>query len=170
VECEGSSWLSDVGFGNGFLEPLPLEEGPHAQSNLVYRLDRLDARWWRFRNSIAGGPSFDFTLEPRVVEEFAAKCHQQQTAPESPFVRSTVCHRHAPEGILTLRGAVLRQIGGDAIRESVVGSAAELGTVLRDRFGLAVPDLDTLWKGIERRHHEWVAQSSPPLHPPTTGA
>ncbi|MEU4830536.1 arylamine N-acetyltransferase [Streptosporangium sp. NPDC023615] len=42
VDLDGRRWLADAGIGDGFVEPLPLREGSHAQGDLTYRLERLD--------------------------------------------------------------------------------------------------------------------------------
>ena len=38
----GKPYLADVGFGNGFLEPLPLSQGSVWQDFLEFQLERLD--------------------------------------------------------------------------------------------------------------------------------
>lgn len=55
-------YLADVGFGNGLLEPIPLEEGTYRQEFLTYRLAQQGERWWLTNH---GGQSIDFTLAPR---------------------------------------------------------------------------------------------------------
>src|SRR6185503_6978190 len=80
-------WIADVGFGDGVLEPIPLREGPVSTGGFEYRLEKLDADWWRFHNHAFGGaPNFDFTEAPASPALLAEKCHWLQTWPESPFV------------------------------------------------------------------------------------
>jgi N-hydroxyarylamine O-acetyltransferase len=149
------AYLVDVGFGNGFLEPLPLEEGTRLQGFLHYHLERLDASWWRYRQ-FHGGPSFDFTLEPCQLSSFAAACHTLQTSPESGFVQTSVCHRFSQNGILTLRGATLRRINAEGVREEVLETPAAYAWVLREDFGLEPDDLDTLWDKVWWGHLAWL--------------
>ena len=96
-------YLADVGFGNGLIEPIPLEPGAYTQRFLTYQLihDADDDRWF-FQNQRYGGPGFVFTLQPRTLPYFTQRCHELQTLPDSGFVRTTVCHRFTPEGFITL--------------------------------------------------------------------
>jgi N-hydroxyarylamine O-acetyltransferase len=148
----------DVGFGNGFLEPLPLEEGARSRGFLRYRLDKLDAEWWRYRQ-FHGGPSFDFTLEPYRLADFADGCHTLQTSPESGFVKSTVCHRFFEDAVVTLRGAILRRVDAEGTREEMLTTPEGYAQVLQEGFGLALEpgDLAALWPEVWAQHLAWRA-------------
>ncbi len=151
----GDLILTDVGFGDGPLEPLPLAEGGYRLGSFEFRIER-SGEWWTLRNHEHGGaPSFEFTLEPRELGWFAAKCQELQTSPASGFVQKTICQRYAGDTILSLRGAVLRTIDGAGPSEHVVGSAAEYDAVLRERFGLSIPAVGRLWDLVWVRHLEW---------------
>jgi len=152
-------YLVDVGFGDGCLEPLPLEEGSYRRGGFEFGLVREGPRW-RFRNHPAGAaPSFDFTLEPRTLGAFAEQCHRLQTDPDSGFVQTTVCQRHTGTGILTLRGAVLREITPEATIDRDLVDRDQYETALRERFGISLgaDDVDRLWTKVEARHQAWVA-------------
>jgi len=157
VELE-RPYLADVGFGNGFLEPLPLEAGEHAQGDLTYRLS-LDGVRWIFQNHAHGGPGFDFTLDPHTMDDFAAQCHALQTSPDSGFVRVAVCHRFTPGGILSLRGAVLSSTTSQGVATRVIGDADEYERVLRERFDLRVDGVAALWEKVWESHRRWAQQS-----------
>lgn len=149
-------YLADVGFGDGFLEPVPLTPGRYRQGFLEFGIEQL-GEWWRVRNHPAGSaPSFDFTLLPRRLEEFAARCHQLQTSPDSPFVQRTVCQRHGPEGIRTLRGAVFRRLTAEGVAERIVESAEDYRQTLGLEFGLRVDGVEALWDLVWQRHLEWI--------------
>lgn len=147
-------YLADVGFGNGFLEPLPLEEGMYQQGFLDYRLSREGARWI-FRNHAYGGAGFDFSLDPYRLADFSARCHELQTSPESGFVRVTVCHRFTPHGLVSLRGAVLRTLTREGNHEQLIDDPATYRQVLREQFDLHV-DTSRLWPNVWQRHLEWA--------------
>jgi len=148
-------WIVDVGFGDGFLEPLPLEPGTYRQGFLEYRV-RRDGEWWRVDNHAYGGADgFEFTLEPRTLETFAARCHLLQTSPASPFVQTTVCERFVPEGLVMLRGAVLREVSASGVATRTVQDADEYVQLLHDRFGLDLPRMRALWPAVWARHLEW---------------
>jgi N-hydroxyarylamine O-acetyltransferase len=148
-------WIVDVGFGDGFLEPLPLEPGTYRQGFLEYRV-RHDGEWWRVDNHAYGGADgFEFTLEPRTLETFAARCHLLQTSPASPFVQTTVCERFVPDGLVMLRGAVLRHVTASGVATHIVQDADEYARVLSDRFALEARALPALWPAVWARHLEW---------------
>jgi N-hydroxyarylamine O-acetyltransferase len=148
-------WLIDVGWGNGFLDPLPLEAGTYTQGFLEYRLESHDHAW-RFFNQQFGADGFSFTLEPRKLEEFQERCTWQQSSAESGFVRVAVCQRFTLEGINTLRGAVLTTIRETGKFEHTIRSFEEYQKVLREDFNFEVPNLHKLWPRVWRSHLEWV--------------
>lgn len=151
-------YLADVGFGNGFLEPLPLTLGTYTQGFLTYQLEQKNDRWY-FRNHAYANVGYDFNLVPFALPDFANICHYLQTSPDSGFVRTTVCHRFLSNGVLTLKGAVLRTIMPDHINERIIDTAAEYATILSHLFDLHLPpeEVQTLWAGVWQRHQAWIA-------------
>jgi N-hydroxyarylamine O-acetyltransferase len=154
-----TTWLVDVGWGNGFLDPLPLKVGTYTQGFLEYRLESHgDA--WTFFNQQYGADGFSFTLEPRNLDGFQERCTWLQTSPESGFVRVTVCQRFTPDGINTLRDATLIRIRSTGKLEQTIGSFEEYEKVLREDFKLEVPNLHELWGKVWQSHLAWVAQNT----------
>lgn len=149
-------YLADVGFGNGFLEPLPLAAGSYQQGYLTYHLHSHNERWY-FQNHAYGGAGFDFTLQPCQMSDFAARCHWLQTSPESGFVRLTVCHRFTPHGLITLRGAVLRTVTAAGAAEQVVDHLADYDRILQEKFDLRLDDVAELWQKVWQKHQVWLA-------------
>ena len=92
VELE-QPYLVDVGFGDGFLEPLPLVEGIYTQGHLTFQLAKEGERWVVHNHPDGGAKRYDFTLEPYNLSQFASKCHELQTSPASGFTQKTVCQR-----------------------------------------------------------------------------
>lgn len=150
-------WIVDVGFGDGFLEPLPLVPGDYHQGFLDYRVAQVGARWIVYCHEYAGADSFDFTLAPRRLADFSRQCHELQTSPESSFVKNTVCQRFVPGGFVTLRGAVLRHVTAAGVTTHTVTRAREYCDVLRDTFGLEPRGIEALFPRIQARHREWLA-------------
>ncbi len=145
-------WIVDVGFGDGFLTPLPLEVGTYRQQFLQYQVTR-DGPWWRVHNHEFGGADgYDFTLTPRRLADFAAQCRELQTSPDSPFVTTTVCERFTPDGLLMLRGATLCEVTAAGAVTRVVANADDFAGLLRDRFDLALPGVETVWPDVWARH------------------
>ena len=81
-------WIADVGFGDGFLTPLPLEPGTYSQGFLQYRVARDGPRWTVHSHEFGGAEGFDFTLTARTLDQFGMQCRELQTSPESSFVKS----------------------------------------------------------------------------------
>ncbi|MDP6343015.1 MAG: arylamine N-acetyltransferase, partial [Alphaproteobacteria bacterium] len=90
VETEGR-WLADVGFGDGFTEPLCLDgAGPQRRGDSEYRLARRDGDW-RMAARPPGGPwrdRYQFSLTPRRLADFTAMCDHHQTSADSHFTQS----------------------------------------------------------------------------------
>jgi N-hydroxyarylamine O-acetyltransferase len=152
-------YLVDVGFGNGLLDPIPLEPGTYTQRFLTYHLLNEGDRWF-FQNHPYGGPGFVFTLQPRTIEHFAARCTYLQTSPESGFVRTTVCHRFTPNGIVTLRGANLRRVTEAGVSDEIVDNPATYEQVLNNLFGLSLSGVTLLWEKVWERHRLWLKETT----------
>lgn len=155
------SWLLDAGFGNAFLDPLPLREGVYQQAFHTYQLQR-DGEYWCFKNQVYGGAGFDFLLQPRAIEEFGSRCAWLQTSPESGFVKTTVCHRLLPDyTILSLRGAVLTTINGGGQTQQVVDSLDDYHDALTGLFSLALhsDEIVQLWEKVWPAHLAWAQQA-----------
>jgi N-hydroxyarylamine O-acetyltransferase len=135
-------WLADVGFGEGFLEPLRLEPGlEQAQSGRIYRLTRIDdgfvlevmaeGRWKR---------EYAFTLEPREFPDFAGMCHYHQTSPDSHFTRQRICSLATPEGRITLSDEKLIETRAGKRQERLLSGDEEWRAKLRELFGVVLPE------------------------------
>jgi N-hydroxyarylamine O-acetyltransferase len=120
-------WLVDVGFGDSFHEPLRLKatvEQP--QIRRIYRVQEVegvfvlevmaDDKWKR---------EYSFTFQPRQLSEFAARCHYQQTSPESHFTRKSICSRPTPEGRITLSDRTLIETRNGVRQERVLSGEDE---------------------------------------------
>jgi N-hydroxyarylamine O-acetyltransferase len=156
-----SPWIADVGFGDGALEPFPLAEGPLAFDGYNFRLERLDARWWRFHNQEFGGAkSFDFVVEPADQAMLQEKCDWLHDDPNSPFVQNLICQRYRGGEILQLLGRSFRQIDGGVRRERLIASADDLVEVLARDFTLDVPEVADLWPRVAARHEQVMAEAA----------
>jgi len=134
-------WLVDVGFGDSFLEPIRLiseveqEQGLerfriHSKTGGAFVMERFDAqKGWRAQ--------YSFTLEPRVLADFAGMCHYHQTSPESHFTQKRICSLATADGRITLSDQTLI-VTRNGKREERVLTESERNTVLRDRFGVSL--------------------------------
>lgn len=141
-------FLCDAGFGDGLLDPVPLREGEHEQRGLVFKLEKLDANWWRFHNHAFGAaPSFDFVSEPADPIVLEAQCDTLQRD-GSRFVNTLVCQRHDARGILALRGKTLRRIDQNGVEIIEIAQEAEFARTLHDLFDLVPEDAGALWRTL----------------------
>jgi N-hydroxyarylamine O-acetyltransferase len=155
-------YLADVGFGDGPIEPFPVRVGAVEAHGFVYSVARTaeDGRgeWWRLSNHPRGGaPSFDFNLNAADEAQLSARCDFLQTSEMSPFVQNAVAQRYTKDGIMILRGRVLRHVKPDAVEERVLSSAEDLVTTLKDVFALDLPEAAVLWPKIVERHEAVMA-------------
>ena len=157
------SWIVDVGFGDGFLTPLPLEPGTYTQSFLRYRVSRDGPRWRVDNHAHGGADGFDFTMTARALDGFAVQCRELQTSPESPFVRTTICERFTTKGLVVLRGAALREVTAAGVTTRVLQDANQFAATLRERFGLDLPAAADLWPRVWRMHLAWEAAQAAPV-------
>ena len=139
-------YMADVAMG---VMPVPLVEGPIEQGWRRYALERTRDGWWRFRNH-AGvlPPSFDFSLDCQDAALLDAQSEALQTAPQSPFVRNAIVQRFLPDRIETLVGRELSIIDAAGERLTKLHSRDAYGRVLREHFGLYLPELDALWAKV----------------------
>ena len=154
VMLSEGSFLADVGFGDGPIDPIRLIEGEFVSGRFTFGLERLDEKWLRLRNHTAGGAkSFDFTLDVADETLLAERCAFLQTADVSPFVQNLVCQRYLANGeLVILRGRVLRHLDGTNVKERLIADEREFMRVLEDEFLLDVPEVASLWSRICARH------------------
>jgi N-hydroxyarylamine O-acetyltransferase len=138
VYADGAA-LSDVGFGDSFIEPLRLEDGFEVlQRQMTYRLAESNGTWtlWR-RVHEKWEPQYAFELTPRRLAEFAPMCRHHQTSPQSIFTSKPICSIATPSGRMTLSGRTLIVTEQGERRERDVADE-EYECILRDRFGITV--------------------------------
>lgn len=133
------NWLADVGFGESFLEPLPLEPGVVTeQQSAGYRLLQSEDDWILQRREPDADwhPQYVFTLVPRRLSDFTAMCAWHQTDRASHFTQNRICTLPTGDGRITLSGRRLIVTRG-GVREEREVTEEEYARLLRDRFGIA---------------------------------
>jgi N-hydroxyarylamine O-acetyltransferase len=146
-------YLVDVGFGGSLSQPLPLEAADHDHSPYHITLADVSDGYWRFSERALGEAfSFDFRVTAADETRFAKKCAELQTSPDSPFVQNLVVQRRMGDKHLSLRGRVLTTLHETGEAKTELACVDELVAVLRDKFGLNVPEVTTLWRAICARH------------------
>jgi N-hydroxyarylamine O-acetyltransferase len=106
ITLDDGPWLVDVGFGDGFAEPLPLTPGRWTSGGQLFRLELSGGFWTLSREEPDGTWKllYEFSRVPRRLEQFAEMCRYHQTSPDSFFLKNRVCSRMTPKGRLTLIG------------------------------------------------------------------
>ncbi|QUD89220.1 arylamine N-acetyltransferase family protein [Phenylobacterium montanum] len=149
VELPEGPFLADVGFG-GYLvaEPLRYElnveqETPGGRHRIIadgplHTLQVLLSSGWQ--------DVYRFTLEPAVQADYEAGNWWTSTHPTSLFRNALLMERLTPEARYSLlNNRLIERRDGEA-RERLLASAAELGAVLDDLFGLTTPEpIEAVW-------------------------
>jgi N-hydroxyarylamine O-acetyltransferase len=140
VELE-QDWLADVGFGDSFVEPLQLEPDlEQEQFGRRYRLVSSDGGVCLEANADgAWNKQYTVSQQPRQLSEFAGMCQYHQTSPDSHFTRKRVCSLATPEGRITLAGDKLIETRNGVREERVLPGDEESHAVLREKFGVNLP-------------------------------
>ena len=136
-----NAWLSDVGFGDNFLEPLQLVSHIEPQDTVgSFRLIDAGERWRleRRQPDASWRLQYDFTLRPRQLSEFAGMCRYHQTSPDSHFTRNRVCSLAKSNGRVTLSGMSLITTANGRKEEQVLVTKADWHSALRDHFRIAL--------------------------------
>ncbi|MGH8793562.1 MAG: arylamine N-acetyltransferase family protein [Stackebrandtia sp.] len=168
VDVAGQTMVTDAGLGDGFLEPLPLRVGEHRQGDFTYRLEQLDARTWRcFPDPHGSVQSFDFRTTPCSLDDFAERCVELSTSPESSFVKtlSALQPRHGSKLALRARtvfttGPSVADGNGRRLLESREEFAAMLAAFGIGEPTVGEPELDVLWDKARAQHEVWLAEQA----------
>jgi N-hydroxyarylamine O-acetyltransferase len=139
----GGAWLVDVGFGDGFLRPLPLEMGTEVDDPTgAHRLlagddpgtvmvERRRADGWERR--------YRFSSTPVAIDDFVVGCQYHATSADSPFTAGTIASmRQVDGGRLTLAGRKWIVTAADGERDEREVSEEEAHDLLGKELGLEV--------------------------------
>jgi N-hydroxyarylamine O-acetyltransferase len=159
VALNGATYVADVGFADGPIEPYPLTEGPFSQDGFEFRIENEPAGRWHLYNHrlgmapgfVAGGPN-----EAGMVD----RCRWLQSSPDSPFVQHPIACRRTSTGFVTLIGLTLRTITPNEAKRVEIANADEYVATLKTRFGLDLPEAVALWPAICVRHQEYLRESA----------
>lgn len=133
------SWLVDVGFGDSFLEPLRLKpEIEQEQDGFRFRMAAVGDVLIVQRKLAEGiwKSLYQFTLQPRQLADFEARCRFQQTSPESHFTRQRVCTLPTSNGRITLSDLKLIRTTGEVREECTLRDEEEWRATLLAYFGV----------------------------------
>jgi N-hydroxyarylamine O-acetyltransferase len=141
VRAGRSELLADVGFGgDGLIEPLPMDGDAHDQFGDAYRVVEEGAeRILQWRGADCWTDLYRFVPEPRPPVDFEVANHYTSTHPDSRFVRTLTAQLSSPTARHVLRNLTYSVRRGSRIEEQAVASS-EVPRLLRERFGIEVPD------------------------------
>ena len=131
-------WIVDVGFGDSFLEPLPLDsEEERVQPGGAYRLTGSGSKKTLERRRESGWQrQYVFSLTPRQLVEFAVMCQRHQTSSASVFTQKTVCSVATADGRITLSNGRLITTVGERLEERKVTAEEDYRALLQGHFGI----------------------------------
>jgi N-hydroxyarylamine O-acetyltransferase len=98
--------LVDVGFGDAFVQPIPLRDGAgHHELGKDVGLEQDADGTWRYRERRDGQEwqtQYVFATTPHPLADFAERNLWQQTSPDSHFTQKSVVSRLTETGRITL--------------------------------------------------------------------
>jgi len=141
-------WLADVGFGDGFMEPLRLNdrrEQLHGTRGHLFR-ESADGLLLLQRDhaSDAWNAQYRFRLVPSQLADYVPMCRYHQTSPESIFTQRRICSLATTDGRVTLSDTRLLVTKGDTRVEREVATPEDYAKVLRECFGIEAPAVGSL--------------------------
>jgi N-hydroxyarylamine O-acetyltransferase len=147
VDLEDGLYLADVGFGGQTPpQPLSLAVGlEQATSHEPYRLRRTEDGELELQALMAGawGTLYRFTLHPQLPIDFEHANWFVSTHPDSFFVNNLIAAVPGEDCRYTLFNREFRTRWPDGRVETVTAeNAAELGTMLQERFSLSLSDAE----------------------------
>ena len=142
VALNQERWLADVGFGDSFIEPLPLvADSEHQQRENRYRLVSDSQERLVLEQALKNEDwqtQYRFSLQPYQYADYEEMCSYHQTSPESHFTRQRICSRLTPRGRISLSDMRFIITENGVRSERVLKNQAEYNEVLRQQFGIVL--------------------------------
>ena len=137
VELE-ERWITDVGFGDSFPEPLLLDTTrEQVQYGTHYRiLPKGDGFLYQSRSNGKWMNQYTFQLTPHELQDYAGMCVYHQTSSESTFTQKVVCTRATEEGRITVTDKKWIVRSGSNRTETELSGKEHFYELLRQHFGI----------------------------------
>ena len=139
VDIEGTSYLVDVGFGDLFQTPLPINGVVSIEDYSSYKVSQSGCSYILLKSSDEKTwiPQYKFTLQEREICEFSDMCNYHQTSVDSSFTSKTVCTRLTKSGgRITLSNNKKIETKGNTRHESVIPCLDSYTKLLKSDFGI----------------------------------
>ncbi|MES2070110.1 MAG: arylamine N-acetyltransferase [Pseudomonadota bacterium] len=144
VTIQGETLIADVGFGDSFLEALPLQGEPLIQGDAGYAIQRQGSAYvlLQQKQEPPGGewqPQYLFDLTPYEIGAFEAMCSYQQTSPESAFTQKTVCSIATADGRNTISNRRFITTRAGVRSERLIANETDYRQILERDFNIILP-------------------------------
>jgi arylamine N-acetyltransferase len=164
-ENPGGAWYVDAGLGDALHDPLPLVPGTYRSGPFRFVLEETPGGVgdWHLVHDAAGGfTGMAWRSTPAEMGAFADRHVHLSTSPESGFVRVLTAQRRDATGADSLKGLVLKRVGGGASVRTLETEREWTGA-LADLFGLELgaEQRDALWRKVAAAHEAWVTAGRP---------
>ena len=150
VRVDGVDYYCDVGYGGPQPGgPVPLGGGDRVVAGETFRVEPLEAPWWRLSRVTSKGEweaVIEFPNLPMTATYFIPYNFYCSSNPGTLFAQKRVINLRTPEGSLALTDRTFTERRGDEVQEREIGSREELAAVLRDRFGLVLENAALRWE------------------------
>ncbi|MFN8194948.1 MAG: arylamine N-acetyltransferase [Nocardioidaceae bacterium] len=162
----GGRWWADAGLGDGFLDPVPLVDGPHRQHGFHYSVS-LSEDGWTFRHDPAGSFSGVRVRDLPAGDAEVGSAHDTLAlTPGGHFTRFLVVQRRGRTGVDALRGCVLERVEPGRRERTDVTSFDDWRGALTGVLGLPLDDLPAadvtgLWERTLATHRAWDLAGRP---------
>ena len=145
-------YIADIGFGDSFSEPMPLDPDiSNIEANADYRL-QIDASQYVLQRRTQAGwePQYVFDLSVRQLDDFQTMCHYQQKSAESHFTQGIICSLATDHGRITVSGNQLINTTKSQREVTDILTSNELGELLSRHFGISLnqQELDLLYQPV----------------------
>jgi N-hydroxyarylamine O-acetyltransferase len=145
-------WIADVGFGDSFVDPLPLRDETTTEwvgRKSRFRVHSANDEWDLVRGDADQSPvpQYRFTEVSRQLSDFAGMCVFHQTSPDSHFTQNRICSKALPDGRVTISGMRLIVTRDGVREESLLKDADELRDNLRAHFEIELAG-DVDWRRL----------------------
>lgn len=141
TEIDGSSYLTDVGFGEFSFSPLMLDtEVVQIDARGKFSIQRYEGDNFlvsKWENKILI-PQYIFSTIARELDEYSEMCHFHQTSPASHFTRNALITRPTQGGRITLTQDTLKIKHGDSINEVQIENAEAFRNLLWKYFSIGL--------------------------------
>lgn len=142
VNLDGKEYLVDVGFGDSFIEPLPLNLDFVFEDDAgFFQIVKEDEKNYKLLKSDDGiyfMPKYLFSKNAWVLSDYDDMCDYTQTSPKSHFTKNKLCTLANKDGRVTLVNDKLIIRKGKNKEETIIHNEKEFNENLLKYFNIRV--------------------------------